>query len=430
MFVSQCVIFGCLFTALYTLTLSIIASTNGKPRPYSAWMADSVIMRQEVTWNSATKSDVSAHLKIGLFQHAIFELKDHYGYSQSVGAQEDWEAYLKESVDSAIDAFLDVGRDDSDIVNMFSMGKSILYRSRVPRPDIWYIAMTDSLRRYHHSQNRMYLSALEAMRKSLNTLPRNTDGGIPYFVSDPDIMALDETYPLVSFYALYPPILEPDNRTIAKDIVNQLDIMWSHCCQNGTHLCVHGYDAAMSSPWANTVSGASPYVFARAVGWYLLGLLQLLDISNTTGILSPSQWTHTRQRFIDLANAAVDHVDADTGCWWQIMDYGGHQGNFVESSASAMLVYALLKGRRLGYLSRLESKGRSYDYTAKKCYRHIMKTFLISYPNGSLGLDGTVDFCAIYDDPSYEYYTGRPIVTNHVYGTAPFILASLEYERR
>ncbi|KFY33230.1 hypothetical protein V494_07791 [Pseudogymnoascus sp. VKM F-4513 (FW-928)] len=350
---------GSLFTALYTVTLSIIASTNGKPRPYSAWMADSVIMRQEVTWNSATKSDVSVHLKIGLFQHAIFELKDHYGSSQSVGAQEDWEAYLKESVDSAIDAFLDVGRDDSDIVNMFSMGKSILYRSRVPRPDIWYIAMTDSPRRYHHSQNRMYLSALEAMRKSLNKLPRNTDGGIPYFVSDPDIMALDETYPLVSFYALYPPILEPDNRTIAKDIVNQLDIMWSHCCQNGTHLCVHGYDATMSSPWASA-------------------------------------------RFIDLANAAVEHVDADTGCWWQIMDYGGHQGNFVESSASAMLVYALLKGRRLGYLSRLESKGRSYDYTAKKCYRHIMKTFLISYPNGSLGLDGTVDFCAIYDDPSYE----------------------------
>ena len=39
-----------------------------------------------------------------------------------------------------------------------------------------------------------------------------------------------------------------------------------------------------------------------------------------------------------------------TGLWYQVLDKAGAKGNYLESSASCMFVYALAEGVRQGYL--------------------------------------------------------------------------------
>ncbi len=44
--------------------------------------------------------------------------------------------------------------------------------------------------------------------------------------------------------------------------------------------------------------------------------------------------------------------DEETGMFWQVMDHPGVEGNYLETSGTALFAYAVLKGVRLGYLPK------------------------------------------------------------------------------
>ena len=89
-----------------------------------------------------------------------------------------------------------------------------------------------------------------------------------------------------------------------------------------------------------------PEVWARALGWYAVALVDVLD------------WfpkDHPQRAALIAAlnrtDAAIVKVqDAKTGLWWQVIDKGEKTGNYFEASASCMFVYSLAKGVRMGYL--------------------------------------------------------------------------------
>ena len=85
-----------------------------------------------------------------------------------------------------------------------------------------------------------------------------------------------------------------------------------------------------------------------------------------------------------VAPPIAKYQDAKTGLWWQVMDQGARKGNFTESSASCMFVYALAKGVRMGYLPQ------TYEANVRKGWQGIQTAFVKTAPDGSLQLDGTV----------------------------------------
>jgi unsaturated rhamnogalacturonyl hydrolase len=127
-----------------------------------------------------------------------------------------------------------------------------------------------------------------------------------------------------------------------------------------------------------------------------------------------------------LAPVLARYQDPATGGWWQVMDQGSRAGNYVETSASCMFVYALQKGVRLGYLNN------SYGKVARQGYEGILKKFVQTEPDGSLALNGTVSVGGLggtpYRDGSYEYYLSEPLKQNDFKGVGPFIMASVEME--
>ncbi|KAJ7141881.1 Six-hairpin glycosidase-like protein [Mycena crocata] len=384
------------FVALLAQT-SFVVSQSAKPASnYSTWMASSIMSREQGVL--ASSADTSAILQAGFTQKALQRLLELYPNHTSAAA------YLKKSVDSVVGPVSNGTKDLSYPMDRLSSGSNLINL---------YVA----------TGNESYRTAFEGLRESINLNTRNAEGGMWYFVY-PQWSYLDGMYSLTPFYTAYTERFDGKNASAIADMMHQLDLLWEHCAAaNDTGLLVHGYDASKTAVWADPVTGASPHVWGRSLGWYTMALVDTLEILPSN---ARSERQLLRSRFHQLASAVRAAVDDTSGAWWQLLDQPGRAGNYIESSGSAMFVYALFKGVRLGYL---ENRGSAYTDVAARAYRYITDTFVVNNGNGTLGYNGTVSVCSLNSTASYEYYVGQPINYNSVLGSAAFVLASLEYER-
>jgi rhamnogalacturonyl hydrolase YesR len=185
-------------------------------------------------------------------------------------------------------------------------------------------------------------------------------------------------------------------------------------------LLVHGYDESGRPVWADEERGAAPHVWSRAVGWYFMALVEVLQVYPE----SLDAYSRLKEYFSSLAEALVRAQDRESGGWWLIMDepYPGMEGNYIESSATAMFVYGFLKGVRTGLLEE------GYRTPASKAYELCLEKFVSKHENGTLSWEGTVEVGSLSSNGSYEYYVSVPVVQNDGKGAGPFIFASTEME--
>ena len=187
----------------------------------------------------------------------------------------------------------------------------------------------------------------------------------------------------------------------------------------------HGYDAARAQPWANKETGLSQCVWGRAVGWYAMGIVETLEEL-------PEQHPKRAELialFQDLVRAVAKVQDPQSGVWYQVLDQQKREGNYLESSASAMFVYAIAKGVRLGFL------GNEHAETARKGWQGILSEFIEHDPAaGTISLTDTCQVAGLggraQRDGSFEYYMSEPRISDDPKGVAPFILAAREMERK
>ena len=271
---------------------------------------------------------------------------------------------------------------------------------------------------YRVTNDDKYRKAVELLRSQLKTHPRTKEGGFWHKKIYPNQMWLDGLYMGEPFYAEYSQIFGEDNWN---DIANQFVWMEKHARDPKTGLLYHGWDESRQQRWANKETGLSPHVWGRAMGWYAMALVDVLDTFPKN---------HPRRAEIVAilnreAEAIAKYQDKD-GLWWDIIDYGGKPKNYHESSASAMFVYALAKGVRQGNLPA------KYVSTANKGWAGIRKEFIKELPGGDLDWEGTVSVSGLggnpYRDGSYDYYMSEKLRTNDAKGLGPAVMAAVEME--
>ncbi|KAL3433369.1 glycosyl hydrolase [Aspergillus tetrazonus] len=269
--------------------------------------------------------------------------------------------------------------------------------------------------------DKKYKIAADGLRKQLDFTPRNQDGGFwhrkPTY---PNQMWLDGLYMASNFYAQWTNWFQPNNKTAWDDIILQYDLIEAHTRDNETGLLFHGYDASKVAVWADPVTGASPHIWSRAVGWYFVSLVELLDYFPK----SHPGYKRTLQRYQSLAKAVKKSQD-ESGGWWLIQDppYPSDPRNYIESSASAMFTYALLRGIRKGFIPAKEYKPIALDG-----YSLLKNEFLSHNANGTLNWEGTVQVGSLSGNGTFEYYISVPVVQNDYKGAGPFMYASYELE--
>jgi unsaturated rhamnogalacturonyl hydrolase len=273
---------------------------------------------------------------------------------------------------------------------------------------------------YGVTQDRRYLTAATALYQQLLRQPRTLSGGFWHKQRYPNQMWLDGLYMAEPFYAAYASISH--HPEAFADIAHQFALMDQHARDPKTGLLYHGWDESKQERWASKQTGLSSQFWARGMGWYLMALVDTLDYI-------PAEDAARIQLIAQLNReaAAVAKVqDPATGLWYQVLDKPAAKGNYLESSASAMFVYALAKGVRFGYLPE------RYLANAKRGYKGILSHFIQTGPGDAVSLTSTVKSAGLGGDPyrdgSYDYYIGEKVVTDDPKGVGAFILASVEIE--
>ena len=275
---------------------------------------------------------------------------------------------------------------------------------------------------YKRTGEDKYRVAAETIREQINRHPRTPTGGFwhrkPAY---PNQMWLDGIFMVDSFYATWTNYFDNDNTTAWDDILLQYDNIEKATRNKTSNLLVHGYDESKVAVWADPITGAAPLVWSRAVGWYYISLIEVLQLFPK----AHAGYGKLVNYYKTLSDGLLRAQDK-TGGWWLIMNegYPGRKGNYIESSASAMFTYGMLKGIDLGLIDR-----RTYLKPAKKAYGLLTDRFVSTNQNGTINWEGTIAVGSLSSNGSYEYYIGVPIVKNDYKGTGPFMLASYEYER-
>jgi unsaturated rhamnogalacturonyl hydrolase len=276
---------------------------------------------------------------------------------------------------------------------------------------------------YEQTGDSRYKHALDHLRSQLDTQPRTRSGGFWHKQIYPNQMWLDGIYMADAFWAQYESRIPTIPSGCAwDDIVHQVTLIEQHTRDPKTGLLYHAWDESKEQRWANPDTGCSPHFWGRAMGWYGMALVDILDFLPSAH-RQRADLIAILQRMVA---ALVCVQDQRTGLWYQVLDQGARAGNYLESSASCMFVYALIKGARGGLLpgSCLE--------VARKAYDGIIRRFVTVDSAGQVHLSGTCRSAGLggapYRDGSYQYYISEPIVSDNHHGVGAFIMASVEME--
>ena len=264
-----------------------------------------------------------------------------------------------------------------------------------------------------------YKMAIDTLRDQMRYHPRTSEGGFWHKKRYPHQMWLDGLYMGSPFLAQY--AAEYNDPELFDDVANQVYLIDTYTWDDEKGLYFHGWDESREQRWSDPETGRSPHAWGRAMGWFAMALVDMLDFypkdhPKRANILA----IHKK-----MADAIVKNQDV-SGLWWQVLDRPGDEGNYLEGSVSSMFTYFLLKSANKGYL------GDAYVATAKKGYEAIVDKLVKQNADGTISLTQVCGVAGLGGDPyrdgTYEYYVHEVIRDNDPKGVGPYIMAALEYE--
>jgi unsaturated rhamnogalacturonyl hydrolase len=273
---------------------------------------------------------------------------------------------------------------------------------------------------YDKTKEDKYLKAMQLLRKQLTEHPRTQSGGFWHKKIYPNQMWLDGLYMGEPFYAQYTATFE--NGKNLNDVAHQFEQIQLHATDPKTGLLFHGWDESKQMPWADKETGNSPNYWSRALGWYVMALVDALDYF-------PKD--HPKQKelvgYLNNVSESLAKYQDKSGLWYQVTDKMGKEGNYLEASGSSMFAYAFAKGANKGYLPA------KFKKIANKAFDGLTTRLMKVDADGSVTLTQACQVAGLggtpYRDGSYEYYVNEKKKDNDPKATGPFILAALELNR-
>lgn len=277
--------------------------------------------------------------------------------------------------------------------------------------------------------------ALKTFMKQLLNQPRTREGVFWHKAIYANQVWLDGIFMGLPFYCDYAvKNCSPRKaRRILDDAVNQMMQTDRRTYDEKTGLWKHAWDETHRQFWANPLTGQSRHTWARALGWYVMAMTECLDVM-------PDDYPRKAEVVALLQKvmkAVVQYQDKKSGVWYDVLDVESPK-NYLESTASCMFAYVLLKGSRMGWLDT------DFNEAGKRAYEGILKRFIRVNEDRTISL---TDCCSVSGlgpgkgpfvpagkenykrDGSFDYYMSEPIRDNDAKGIGPFIWASLEMER-
>jgi unsaturated rhamnogalacturonyl hydrolase len=274
---------------------------------------------------------------------------------------------------------------------------------------------------YKRNPDPGYKMALDNFIEQLRTHPKTNSGGYWHKKIYPWQMWLDGIFMASTYMAQYAKEFNsPEWFDVA---TKQTKMIYEKTLDQKTGLLMHAWDESHSQKWCDPLTGKSHYPWSRAMGWYVLAIEDILEYL--------PQNHPDRDDLIKILQKTCDALvkvrDPKTGIWFQVLNNGGREGNYLEGSGSAMYTYAFARGAHKGYLDK------KYLDIAESSFNGIIKELITVDPGGLITMHNICGGCGLggnpYRDGSYEYYVNEKRVDNDTKGVAPFIMAAIELNR-
>ena len=258
---------------------------------------------------------------------------------------------------------------------------------------------------------RRYKIALNTLLPCIMNTKRNAEGGLWHKESCPDQMWLDGLYmagPISAEYAFR--FHKEEYLNLA---IEQALLMEKKTRDEKTGLWYHAYDCSRKMPWADKETGLAPEFWGRSIGWVPVAILDELEFvpKNRPEYKELGRLVH------DLLTAVIRYQDEESGLWYQVVDKGGQEGNWLETSCTCLFSAAIAKAVRTGLL---EKSNLAY---ARKGFEGVIDR--LKWDGDDLLVD---NICIGTGVGNYEHYCKRPTSTNDLHGMGAFLIMCAEIE--
>ena len=266
---------------------------------------------------------------------------------------------------------------------------------------------------YEKTGDERYKKALLTLVSLLHSWNKNAEGGFWHKTRYPNQMWLDGLFmagPIaVQFGHTF-------NESIFYDMMTfQAILMEKHTKDEKTGLLYHGWDESKTVAWADPITGKAPEFWGRAIGWYPVAVLDMLDYLPVTHENTPKLIEILKSLVISLPK----FQDKATGLWYQVVDKGASEDNWLENSCTCLFTYAIAKAVRMGYLDK------EYIQYAWKGYQGVIDSLKMD-ENGGVIIG---DICIGTGIGDYAHYIARPRSENDLHGAGAFILMCVEMSK-
>lgn len=276
---------------------------------------------------------------------------------------------------------------------------------------------------YRETGKEKYKKAIELLYRQIEEQPRTELGNFWHKKIYPDQVWLDGLYMAQVFYTRYE--TEFNGGKNYADIVRQFQNVYDHMYDKEKRLYYHGWDYSKTAFWSDKRTGLSQSFWLRSVGWYTVGLVDAIGYFSDEAAELKGQLIAI---FKDTIEGLEGYIDPEKKMFWQVPDQGGREGNYLETSGSAMIAYAMMKGARLGFVDQ------RFARIGKEVFDGICREYLTE-TDGKLNLGGICLMAGLGPennrrrDGTYEYYISEPVVENDAKGTGPFVMAYTEVKQ-
>lgn len=274
---------------------------------------------------------------------------------------------------------------------------------------------------YAKTGKEKYKKAIFLLESQLDEQPRTETGNFWHKMIYPNQIWLDGLYMGQVFSALFKKYF--GNKDYS-DVINQYKNVRKLMFDEKKRLYYHGCDCSKKAFWADKETGCSKNFWLRSIGWFCISLIDIIEFIDDENAKSELE-----KIFAEAVEGISQYADKDTAMYYQVVDKGGEAGNYLETSGSSMIAYAMMKGARLGVLDK------KFAEAGRKTFDGICQKYLSISENGDLNLGGICLVAGLgpEDNPrrdgSYEYYISEPVVENDAKGVAPFVLCYTEVKR-
>ena len=272
---------------------------------------------------------------------------------------------------------------------------------------------------YAITKEEKYKRAIDHVFQQIKTHPRTKEGNFWHKKIYPNQVWLDGLFMMQPFYTRYQTLY---NKMDYSDIVNQYKNVRDIMRDEKTGLYYHGYDSERKLFWADKKTGLSKNFWLRSIGWFAVSIVDVCDYMDQQMY---DEYNAIKSLLKDLVDGLLKFQDKETHMFYQVPNFPGKEGNYLETSGSVMIAYAVLKGVRLNILPE------RYRQIGVDIFNGVCKKY-ITEKNGDLNCGGICLVAGLGPenntrrDGTYEYYISEPIVENDAKGTGPLIMAYTE----